>query len=90
MCVCVFRTLLTYTYTHTHLHSHTHAYTHTHTHRQRHRHRDLMRVASNRNAKRPCESKVGEFELSFVVNKQVLRLDVTVKDAVVVTEGDCL
>ena len=36
------------------------------------------------------EAEVGEFELAFVIDEEVLRLQVSVEDAVVVAEGDAL
>ena len=36
------------------------------------------------------EAKVGEFELAFIVNQEVLRFEVAVKDPIVVAEGDAL
>ena len=42
------------------------------------------------NAEGAGKSKVGEFELAFVVDQEVLRFEVAVEDPIVVAEGDAL
>ena len=44
----------------------------------------------NGDAKGAGEAKVGEFELAFVVDQEVLRFEVAMEDTVVVAEGDPL
>ena len=41
-------------------------------------------------AKGPGKAKVGELELAFVVDQEVLRFEVAMEDAIVVAEGDAL
>ena len=51
---------------------------------------DFVGEGVDGDAKGAGETKVGEFELTFVVDQEVLRFEVAVKDAVVVAEGDTL
>lgn len=41
-----------------------------------------MSISPQGNAKRPRESKVGQFEVALFVDQEVLRLEVAVEDAV--------
>ena len=41
-------------------------------------------------AEGPGEAKVGEFELAFVVDQEILRFEVTVEDPIVMAKGDAL
>lgn len=43
-----------------------------------------MCVGSKRNTKRPSQTEISQLEVSVAVNQQVLRLEVTVQDAVAV------
>jgi hypothetical protein len=40
-----------------------------------------MRVRPQRDSKRPREPEIGELEVSFLVNEQVLRLEIAMQDA---------
>ena len=44
----------------------------------------------DRDAEGPGEAKVGEFELAFVVDQEILRFEVTVEDPIVMAKGDAL
>jgi hypothetical protein len=44
-----------------------------------------MGICSHRNAKRSREAKICEFEVIFLVDKQILRLEVAVQDSMRVT-----
>lgn len=44
-----------------------------------------MRVRPKRYPKRPRQSKVGELEIAITVNEKILRLEITVKNAMSVT-----
>jgi hypothetical protein len=43
-----------------------------------------VRVTADGDAKRPCQAKVGQLQLAFPVDEQVLRFQVAVQHAVVV------
>ena len=51
---------------------------------------DLVREGIYGDAERAGEAEVGEFQLTFVVDEEVLGFEVAVQDAVVVAEGDAL
>lgn len=42
----------------------------------------LVRVCSERNSERPRKSEIGQLEVTFFVDQQVLRLQISVQDAV--------
>ncbi len=48
---------------------------------------DLVGEGVYGHAKSPCETKVTQFEFSFLVDKQVLGFEVTVQDSILVAEG---
>ena len=50
----------------------------------------LMSIGSSRNCECSCESEISEFNVSFCVDEQILRLKITVKNAMTVTEQDSL
>lgn len=50
----------------------------------------LVTKRVHRHSKRPCQSKVSELELSSFGEEEVLRFEISVKDSVVVAEGDSL
>ena len=41
-----------------------------------------MGVRPHRNTERPCQTKVGQLEVIILVDKEILRLEVTMKNAV--------
>ena len=47
---------------------------------------DLVSVRPDRDAKGTCEAKVGKLDVSFMVNQQVLWLEVSVQNSVRVAE----
>lgn len=52
---------------------------------------DFMRVIANRNGKGTCETKISKFEgISILSDEEILRFEVAMKDALVVTERDSL
>ena len=51
---------------------------------------DFVGEGVDRDPKGAGETKVGEFELAFVVDQKVLRFEVAVENTVVVAEGDTL
>lgn len=46
-----------------------------------------MRISANRDANRARKAKVGQFKGAVLVDEQILRLQVSVKDATGVTKG---
>lgn len=50
----------------------------------------LVTKRVHRHSKRPRQSKVSELELSSFGEEEVLRFEISVKDSVVVAEGDSL
>lgn len=50
----------------------------------------LMSIDSDRNSKGPGQSKVSQFNDSFVVNQQILWLQITMEDPPLMTEQDGL
>lgn len=51
---------------------------------------DLVGKGVHWNTERPRQTKVTKLQLAFPVDKQVLRLEITVKDPVLVAEGGAL
>lgn len=50
----------------------------------------LVRVGANGDAKRPCETEVGQLDGAVAVDEEVLRLEIAVQDAVGVAELNAL
>jgi len=53
---------------------------------QRHSNAYFMGVGSNRHSKRSCQAKVSKFNASRRIQQKVLRFQVTMQDAMTVTE----
>lgn len=52
--------------------------------------RNLVCVHSDRDSDCPCETKVCELYGTFVVNKKILRLKITMQDSALMAEAKCL